>query len=147
MELSKKIKDLIKSWEGCRLTAYKCPAGVVTIGYGHTGNISIGQKITQKEADALFDDDIEAFASKVDQLIGDTHLSQHQRDALVSLAYNIGVGALSRSTLLRKVKVDPTDESIRGEFARYVRGGGRVLPGLVRRRTAEANHYFTPDKL
>lgn len=147
MELSKKIKEMIKGWEGCRLTAYLCPAKVPTIGYGHTGGVKMGQHITPAEADALFESDIKAFTSKVDQLLGDARLSRHQHDALVSLAYNIGVGALSRSTLLTKVKANPDDPTIRGEFARYVNGGGRVLPGLVKRRTAEANHYFTPDAL
>lgn len=142
MQLSRKIKEMIKAWEGCRLTAYRCPSGVATIGYGHTKGVKLGQRITQAQADALFEADINEFAAAVTPLIGDVPVNNNQFDALVSLAYNIGTGALSRSTLLKKVKADPNDPTIRAEFARYVKGGGRVLPGLVKRRTAEANHYF-----
>lgn len=87
MELSQKIKQLIKSWEGCRLTAYRCPAGVLTIGYGHTGpDVAPGKRITQTEADALFDRDIARFASTVEPVFAGVKLSQSQFDALVSLS-------------------------------------------------------------
>lgn len=128
MQLSRAIKEKIKSWEGCRLVAYRCPAGILTIGYGHTGkDVTPGKRITQTEADALFDKDITTFASSVVPLICGTTVNGNQFDALVSLAYNIGITAFSRSTLLKKVKADPTDPTIRAEFARWVRGGGRVL--------------------
>lgn len=143
MKLSQRIKQLIKQWEGCRLTAYRCPSGVVTIGYGHTEGVKLGQRITQTEADALFESDINEFADAVTQLIGAAPVNGNQFDALVSLAYNIGTAAFSKSTLLRKVRANPDDPSIRAEFARWVRGDGRVLPGLVKRRSAEANHYFS----
>lgn len=143
MKLSQRIKQLIKQWEGCCLTAYRCPSGVVTIGYGHTEGVKLGQRITQTEADALFESDINEFADAVTPLIGAAPVNGNQFDALVSLAYNIGTAAFSKSTLLRKVRANPDDPSIRAEFDRWVRGGGRVLPGLVKRRSAEANHYFS----
>lgn len=146
MDLSTKIKAKIKAWEGCRLTAYRCPAGVWTIGYGHTSGVTPGMKITQQEADALFEKDIKQFSDQAMRTLGTVKLNNNQFDALVSLAYNIGIGRLSKSELLRKVKADPDDPSIRAEFARYVyatsNGVRRQLPGLVRRRTEEANHYF-----
>lgn len=147
MELSQKIKQLIKSWEGCRLTAYRCPAGVLTIGYGHTGpDVAPGKRITQTEADALFDHDIVRFASTVEPVFAGVELSQPQFDALVSLSYNIGSLAKKAPTLVRKVKANPGDPSIRSEFMKFVsarcNGVLKRLPGLVRRRTAEADHYF-----
>ncbi len=143
MELSKLIKDKIKEWEGCKLTAYRCPAGVLTIGYGHTGSdVTPGKKITQAQADGLFESDIRQFAMQVERQFRGVQLSACQFDALVSLAYNIGIGALVNSSLYKRVKADPSDPAIRMEFAKYVNAGGRVLPGLVKRRTFEANHYF-----
>lgn len=143
MELSQSIKSKIKAWEGCRLTAYRCPAGVLTIGYGHTGpDVTLGKRITQAEADALFEADIKKFADGVAAKLRGVRINNNQFDALVSLAYNIGIGAFQKSTLFNKVMAAPTDPTIRAEFAKWVRGGGKVLPGLVKRRTAEANHYF-----
>lgn len=146
MELSQKIKRMIKSWEGCRLTAYRCPAGVWTIGYGHTAGVTPGMKITQQQADAMFEADISQFAAQVSRVLGPVRLNNNQFDALVSLAYNIGIGRLAKSELLAKVKANPDDPTIRAEFARYVyattNGVRRQLPGLVRRRSEESNHYF-----
>ena len=143
MELSQSIKSKIKAWEGCRLTAYRCPARVLTIGYGHTGpDVTLGKRITQAEADALFEADIKKFADGVAAKLRGARINNNQFDALVSLAYNIGIGAFQKSTLFNKVMAAPTDPTIRAEFAKWVRGGGKVLPGLVKRRTAEANHYF-----
>lgn len=143
MEVSKAMKAKIKGWEGCRLTAYRCPAGVLTIGYGHTGpDVHPGMKITQAEADRLFEADLAKFTAQVSPIIAGKVTTQNQFDALVSLAYNIGPARLKSSTLLKKVEADPTDPMIRGEFARYIYGGGKVLPGLVKRRSAEADHYF-----
>lgn len=147
MELSPKIKQMIKSWEGCRLTAYRCPAGVLTIGYGHTGpDVSPGMKITRAEADALFDRDISRFASTVAPAFSGVALKACQFDALVSLSYNIGNLQKKAPTLVRMVNSDPSDAAIRAEFEKHckarVDGALVVLPGLVRRRKAEADHYF-----
>lgn len=148
MEPSQKIKRMIKEWEGCRLAAYRCPSGVLTIGYGHTGaDVADGMTITQAEADALFDRDIKKFAGNVEPLVGGVKLAQCQYDALVSLAYNIGIGNFRKSTLLAKVRTNPDDPAIRTEFMRHVNarvnGVLKRLPGLVRRREAETNHYFS----
>ena len=143
MKASQVIIDKIALWEGCRLTAYSCPAGVLTIGYGHTGaDVRPGMTISREEALRLLQTDVDAVARQVAQLTAGTVLTQRQFDALVSLAFNIGTGALKTSTLLRKVKANPADPSIAGEFRRWVYAGGRVLPGLVTRRQAEADHYF-----
>lgn len=147
MELSQKIKEMIKGWEGCRLTAYRCPAGVLTIGYGHTGaDVTPGKRITQAEAERLFESDIRKFAATVAPLFAGTDINNNQFDALVSLSYNIGSLSVKAPTLLRKVKANPDDPSIRAEFLKHVNarvnGVLKPLPGLVKRRTAEANHYF-----
>ena len=147
MELSQKIKQMIKGWEGCKLTAYRCPAGVLTIGYGHTGSdVTPGKTITQAEADRLFDADVRKFAEKVAPLFSGVVLNINQFAALVSLSYNIGSLSVKAPTLLRKVKANPNDPSIRAEFLKHVNarvnGVLKQLPGLVKRRTAEANHYF-----
>ncbi|MCX4289083.1 MAG: lysozyme [Duncaniella sp.] len=147
MELSQKIKQMIKGWEGCKLTAYRCPAGVLTIGYGHTGaDVTPGKTITQAEADRLFDADVRKFAEKVAPLFSGVVLNNNQFDALVSLSYNIGSLSVKAPKLLRKVKANPNDPSIRAEFLKHVNarvnGVLKQLPGLVKRRTAEANHYF-----
>lgn len=147
MELSQKIKEMIKGWEGCRLTAYRCPTGVLTIGYGHTGaDVTPGKRITQSEADRLFESDIRKFAATVAPLFAGTAIDNNQFDALVSLSYNIGSLSVKAPTLLRKVKANPDDPSIRAEFLKHVNarvnGVLKPLPGLVKRRTAEANHYF-----
>lgn len=142
-KLSVQIKEMIKQWEGCRLTAYRCPAGVLTIGYGHTGpDVRQGMTISRAQADELFDGDIGAFARQVDRVLAGVRPTQNQYDALVSLAYNIGAGRLQESRLLKLVRADAADPAIEGEFMKYVNAGGRQLPGLVRRRRAEANHYF-----
>ena len=147
MKLSRSIKTKIKAWEGCRLTAYRCPAGVLTIGYGHTGkDVTPGKKITQAEADALFDTDITKFAATVAPTFAGVQLNGYQFDALVSLSYNIGSLTVKAPTLVRKVKADPNDPTIRAEFMKHVNarvnGVLKPLPGLMRRRAAEADHYF-----
>lgn len=147
MELSNSIKRKIKAWEGCRLIAYRCPAGVLTIGYGHTGSdVAPGKRITQAEADALFDTDISKFAATVAPTFAGVRLNGNQFDALVSLSYNIGSLSVKAPTLVSKVKADPADPTIRAEFLKHVNarvnGVLKPLPGLMRRRAAEADHYF-----
>lgn len=147
MELSRKIKEMIKGWEGCRLSAYRCPAGVLTIGYGHTGpDVTPGKRITQAEADALFERDIMEFAASVVPTFAGVQLSACQFDALVSLSYNIGSLQKKAPTLVSMVRANPADSAIRAEFMKHVNarvnGVLKPLPGLVKRRTAEANHYF-----
>lgn len=147
MNLTNEIRAKMMQWEGCRLKAYRCPAGVLTIGYGHTGSdVREGMTITAAQAVALFNSDVDKFASSVEASLSGVDLKQKQFDAVVSLAYNIGLGALKKSTLYKKVMANPDDPTIRDEFMKHVnaRVGGvlKPLPGLVKRRTAEAEHYF-----
>jgi lysozyme len=144
MKTSKRGIDLLKAHEGLRLTAYKCPAGVLTIGYGHTGtDVTAGKTITQAEAEQLLRNDL-AWAEEAvnSELPG---INQNQFDALVSFTYNVGAGAFKGSTLLRKAKANANDPAIRSEFSKWKKGGGQVLPGLVKRRAAEAELYFSPQ--
>lgn len=145
MEASEKIKQFIKEQEGCRLTAYRCPSGVWTIGYGHTGaDVKRGKTIAQAEAEALFDNDLRRFEAELSRAMkadGAPALTQSQYDALLSFAYNVGIGALRRSTLWRKVMANPSDPTIGAEFCKWVHSGKNVLPGLVKRRREEANIY------
>lgn len=139
-------KKQIKAWEGCRLAAYRCPGGVWTIGYGHTGSdVREGMRITAEEADRLFDVDVakhESLADGVLQRHGVSALNQNQRDAVVSLVYNIGIGNFERSTLLKKMRRNVFDKSIADEFRKWNKSGGKVLAGLVKRREWEAKWYF-----
>jgi lysozyme len=138
---------LIKKFEGCKLNAYKCPAGFWTIGWGSTyyrdgSKVKDGDVITQGEADALLLTTLEKYEKAVDSFTRDD-INQNQFDALVSFAYNCGDYALNNSTLLKKVNANPNDPTIVNEYHKWTRGGGKVLPGLVRRRKEEAELYFT----
>lgn len=148
MNLTNEIRAKMMQWEGCRLKAYRCPAGVLTIGYGHTGpDVKPGMEITAPQAVALFNADVDKFARSVEASLAGVSLKQKQFDAVVSLAYNIGLGNLKKSTLCRKVKANPDDPTIRDEFMKHVNarvnGVLKPLAGLVKRRRAEADHYFS----
>lgn len=145
MEINKAGKDLIKRFEGCKLKAYKCPAGVWTIGYGNTfyedgTKVKEGDVITQERADELFDIIINDFARMTDALVK-SDVTENNFSALVSFTFNVGTGNLKKSTLLKKVNANPKDPSIRAEFMKWTRANNVVLKGLVRRREAEAKLY------
>ncbi len=135
---------LIKSFEGCKLVAYPDPATggyPWTIGYGATGpGIRKGVVWTQAQADARFTQDIAKFAAKVTALLNGAPTTQSQFNALCSLAYNIGTGSLTSSTLLRLHKAKDY-EGAANQFLRWNRAAGKVLTGLTRRREAEAKMY------
>ncbi len=137
-----KAIELIKEFEGLRLQAYKCAAGVWTIGWGHTSGIRQGMTISAAHAEELLRADVESVIRRL-QL---SRFGANRRAALASLAFNVGVGAVERSTLWRKVLANPADESIANEFRRWKYAGGKVQPGLVRRREQELKIYFTPDE-
>lgn len=139
--MTQKGIDLIKKFEGCKLSAYRCPAGIWTIGYGHTNGVYQGQTITQYEADKMLENDVVKFEMGVRNLVG--NLPDNKIDALTSFAFNLGLGALRDSTLCRKVKANPNDLTIRNEFMKWVNAGGKRLQGLVNRRQAEADLYFS----
>lgn len=134
--------ELIKRFEGCRLTAYRCPAGVWTIGYGHTKDVKEGQRISEAEAERMLAEDLRYYEQMVGLMVMKP-LEAHQMDALVSFAYNCGVAALRKSTLLKLVNQNPKDPKIREAFGMWNKAGGKVLPGLVKRREAEADLYFS----
>jgi len=144
--------SLIKHFEQCRLAPYLDGVNVATIGWGNTfypggKKVTMNDKpISQVYADTMFKTVLSKFAQDVVHLITvskTTGLHQHQFDSLVSLAYNIGVGAFGKSTLLRKVNANPDDPEIVAEFLRWNKAGGKMLPGLTRRRTVEAHYYIT----
>lgn len=127
---------LIKRWEGCRLVAYKCPAGIWTIGWGSTGpGITEGVRWTQAQADERLARDVEKFMVGVRKLLR-RPVTEAQLGAMTSLAYNIGIGAFGSSTLLRLFNAGQTDLAA-AQFAVWRRAGGKVLPGLVNRRADE----------
>ncbi len=138
MKTSERGLELIKSFEGCRLTAYRCPAGVWTIGWGHTGGVKQGQVISQMEADALLVSDLAVYEAKVDKYNGTYGWNQNEFDALVSFAYNIGsIDQLTANgTRSRDV--------IAAKMLEYNKSGGTVLAGLTRRREAERGLFLTP---
>lgn len=145
MKTSQKGIDLIKKYEGCRLTAYKCPSGVWTIGYGHTNGVKKGQKISQKQAEVFLREDIEKFENGVKKAVF-VPLTQNQFDALVSFTYNCGLGAFKSSTLLKKLNAKDYTGTAK-EFLRWNKSNGRVLDGLKRRRNAEKDLFEeTPVK-
>ena len=142
MNISEKGIKLIKNFEGCRLEAYKCPAGIWTVGYGHTGStVHQGLKISQSEADSLLKTDLIIHCNNVSKLVK-VPLNQNQFDALVSLEYNIGYGNFSRSTLLKLLNTKNYEGAVE-QFAVWRLGGGKILPGLVRRRKAEKDLFLS----
>lgn len=142
MHVSEKGINLIKIFEGCRLQAYKCPAGIWTVGYGHTGStVHQGLKISQSEADSLLKTDLIIHCNNVSKLVK-VPLNQNQYDALVSLEYNIGYGAFSKSTLLNLLNAKDYKGAAE-QFEVWRLGGGKILPGLVRRRKAEKDLFLS----
>jgi lysozyme len=140
MQTSQKGINLIKGFEGFYSKAYICPAGVVTIGYGHTKTAKMGQVITEPEAEQLLKQDLITAENAVKSAC--ININQNQFDALVSFVFNVGAGAFFKSTMLKLIRKNSTDAAIRGECDKWVHGGGKVLPGLVKRRKAEAELYF-----
>lgn len=141
---------LIKDFEGLRLGAYKCPAGVWTIGFGHTKGVKPGQVITEAQACDYLVEDIGPIERQLNKL--GINFRQEQFDALVSWIFNLGIGKFNASTILKKIQTDASDEDIASEFIRWIYAGGKPLPGLKKRRVAEANMfvgyelYFLDDK-
>lgn len=144
METSKRGIELIKSFEGLRLSAYK-PVKTeknFTIGYGHCSPcIREGMTITQELAEQYLKEDLQKFEQGVNAY--NLKVNQNQFDALVSFSYNVGLKNLANSTLLRKAKLGANNPTIRDEFMRWVYSGKTKLAGLERRRKAEADLYFS----
>jgi lysozyme len=141
MKTSQQGVNLIKKFEGCRLEAYLCPASVPTIGYGHTRGVTMGQKITQKQAEEFLCADLATFEAQVERMA--PNLSQGQFDALVSFAYNLGATALCRlyQSILFKGHLKCDFDDVIEEFGKWVFAERKILPGLVARRRAEAELF------
>ena len=138
MNISNKGLELIKSFEGCHLTAYRCPAGVWTIGWGHTNGVYEGMKISQAQADQFLYEDVQRFVNAVNQYQARFNFNQNEFDALVSFTYNCGAGSLANV-----MSCCNTKREIAEECKLYNKGGGVVLPGLVRRREEEYNLFMS----
>ena len=135
MKASEKAYSLIRQFEGLRLTAYRCPAGVWTVGYGHTSGVVPGMVITKEKAEDFLKRDIAMIENIVNAEC--MNLRQCQFDALVSFVFNVGGGNFRKSTLLKKIKANPDDNSIMDESLRWVYAKGVVLSGLQKRRLAD----------
>lgn len=138
MNISDKGLALIKAHEGCRLAAYLCPAGKWTIGYGHTAGVVQGMTITQVQADAFLKQDIEKFEKLVEKYHSKYNWNQNEFDALVSFAFNIG--GIDQLT----AKGTRDRATIAAKLLEYTKAGGKVLPGLLKRRKEEQALFLTP---
>ena len=131
--------NLIKHFEGCELEAYKCPAGVWTIGYGHIKGVQEGDVITEQQADDMLVEELEEYENYIHNLVS-CPLNQNQFDALVSWVYNLGSSNLQASTLLKVLNAGDY-AGVPTQMLRWNKAGGKVLEGLTRRRQAEADLF------
>lgn len=136
MKISQEGLSLIKKFEGCELEAYKCAAGVWTIGYGSTKGVKEGDTITQDGADKLLTEEMHEYEGYINDMVT-VDLKQNEFDALVSWVFNLGPSNLSSSTLLSKLNNKVWDD-VPNQIKRWNKAGGKTLQGLVRRREAEA---------
>lgn len=139
MKASDLLIKKITEFEGFSKTAYRCPAGKWTCGIGHTSGVTATTTCTRKEAERWLKEDlapVEAYVNTIEQV-----RTQGQFDALCSFTYNLGIGNLKSSTLLKKIKAGASTEDIQEQFRRWVYAGGKVLKGLVRRREWEAQRW------
>lgn len=137
MHISKNGISLITKYEGCILHSYKCPAGVYTIGYGHTTGVRPNMRITQKEAEELLIQDLKKYESIVNAYDNIYHWSQNQFDALCSFAFNIGnITTLTASGTRNKF-------TIAEKMLLYVKANGKILNGLVKRRKEEHDLFLS----
>ena len=139
MRASEECINAIKGFETLELKAYKCPAGVLTIGYGHTRGVKRGQVITKVQADVLLKGDILNVEKSLNSM--SITFTQGQFDALVDFCFNLGMVKFIGSTLYTKILVHATDDEIATQFRRWVYGGGKKLDGLVKRREWEVQQW------
>lgn len=140
MTTSEKGRQLIKQYEGLRLQAYRCPAGVPTIGWGHTEGVRMGQSITEQQAENFLTEDLKP----VERLLNTMDISfrQEQFDALACWIFNLGRGTFVSSTLCKRIQEGAGDEQIADEIVRWVHAAGKPLVGLMKRRVSEANMFL-----
>lgn len=139
MKIGSKGLELIKHFEGCELEAYKCPAGVWTIGYGHIKGVQEGMKITEMQAEEMLQSELIEYEGYINDLV-EVELNQNQFDAMVSWVYNLGGGNLRSSTLLKVLNAG-NYAGVPEQMLRWNKAGGKVLEGLTRRRQAEADLF------
>lgn len=151
MLVSNNCINIVKKYEGFRSKPYKCPAGIWTIGYGSTFYIN-GEKVSRYDseisetfASELLENVLNDFAIKVDRLIK-VSLNQNQFDALVSFTYNVGIGAFSKSSLLKKLNAADLNGASK-EFVRWNKANGKILNGLVNRRNDESKLFLEKYKI
>lgn len=149
MEIGKKGLDLIKKFEGWFSAPYKDPIGIPTIGYGFTYYLPSRKKVTlqdkpltKEQGEVMLKQVLKVYEGDVLRLVKKP-LTQNQFDALVSFTYNLGGANLSKSTLLKKINVNPNDPTIKAEFVKWNLAGGKIYAGLTRRRKEESELYFT----
>ena len=143
MNTSQKGIDLIKSFEGCKLYAYRDSVGVATIGYGHVKNVKMGMSITQKQAEDFLREDIKPCELTLNSM--GVNYTQNEFDALVSWIFNLGAGAFKGSTMYKKIVARASDIEITDQMIKWHNAGGKPLLGLKRRRCAEANMFLGRD--
>jgi lysozyme len=136
MKISQEGIALIKKFEGCELEAYKCAAGVLTIGYGHTKGVTEGMQITKTQADEMLVEELATYETYVSDAV-ENQLDQCMFDAIVSWTYNLGPTNLRSSTMLKVLNAGKYDE-VPAQIKRWNKASGKVLEGLIRRRDAEA---------
>ena len=144
MTTSNQGKNLIKEAEGLRLDAYRCPAGIPTIGWGHTKGVKLGQHITVQQAEDMLVEDI----APIERLLNGMKINfrQEQFDALVSWIFNFGEGKFKGSTMYKRIIANAKDEEITDQMVKWINAAGRPLPGLMKRRVAEANLFLGCEK-
>ena len=140
MTTSNQGKNLIKEAEGLRLDAYRCPAGIPTIGWGHTKGVKLGQHITVQQAEDMLVEDI----APIERLLKGLKINfrQEQFDALVSWIFNFGEGKFKGSTMYKRIIANAKDEEITDQLVKWINAAGRPLLGLMKRRVAEANLFI-----
>jgi|TARA_R110002126_G_scaffold14849_2_gene61730 GH24 family phage-related lysozyme (muramidase) len=145
MKISAAGIELLKQFEGCRLTAYQDSVGVWTIGFGTTTGVKEGQTISQVKAEEYLRFDLAIFEKAVTESLK-VPVNQNQFDALVSFTYNVGVSAFRSSTLLNLINEKTDKKVVAAEFSKWVKAGNQTLPGLVSRRKAESELFLKGAK-
>ena len=137
--------DFIEAWEGCKLVAYKCPAGIWTIGVGHTKDVTEHDEITYEQARELLRQDVEAVVKALAPFVN-VHVTEGQYVALVSLAFNVGASYVVHNCpkLMRALNAGDVEQAAH-QFLDITKAGGKELPGLVRRRKSEAKLFLGED--
>ena len=142
MQISQKGLDILKEFEGLRLEAYRCSAGVPTIGYGWTKGVKMGDVWTREKAEHMLIEGVKPYEKAVQEAIGDAKTSQNQYDAMVSLCYNIGPGNFKKSSVA-KLHREGKHAQAAAAFMMWVKAGGKIIGGLIKRRNKEKALYLS----